>query len=120
MLDGTPEQMAIARQEYRKLYKKAWRQGRNTTREIRIEFALDQFATIQRYAATSHLPCRTFARNAILRAVGLEGDAKKSPQLLSALQLVSMMINTASREHRPESDTLQEVETLLLRYLNLI
>lgn len=120
MLNGTPEQIAIARREYRKRYKKTWRQGRNTTKEIRIEFTPEQFAAIQLHAATSHLAHTTLARNAILRAIGVERDVKKSPQLLTALQLVSMMINAALQEQRRESETLRQVETLLLQYLNVV
>src|ERR1700743_2473860 len=119
-LNGTPEQIAIARLSWRKIYKRNWKRSRAATKEIRIEFSVEQFSIIQQRAAKSQLPCTTFARNTILKAIGLERSVKKSPELLAALQLVSMMVNSAIREQHPDMEPLQKVETFLLQCLNVI
>jgi hypothetical protein len=120
MLNGTPEQIAIARLAYRQQYKRKWKQERKATKELRIAFTLEHCIAIKKYAVNCGLTQTAFVRNVILQAIGLERDVTKSADLLKALQLVSMAVNACMKDNCPITVSLDQAESLLLQYLNIL
>src|SRR5580693_871166 len=91
VLNGTPAEIDCAKRQFRKLYKKRWRQNKRPRKEIRIEFTLKQFQTIKMKARECELRHTTYARQVILAAV--ESDSNIIPnkeKLEKVLQLVSI------------------------------
>lgn len=119
MLNGTPEQIAIARQEYRKRYKKAWRQGRNTAKEIRFTVTPTQYATIEAKANIIQSRPTAYAKATVLERIGQ--PAIHNERLLAILQLVSMAA-TALHHDNPRHRAyglVRGAEMKLLEYLNV-
>ena len=122
VLTKTPAEIDCAKREYRKLYKKRWRQNKRPRKEIRIEFTQKQFTEIKAKARWYQLRHTTYAMQVILAAIesGLSIVPQRE-QLEKILHLVSMASivterNAIQRLQVPE--LLQEVETILMDYLN--
>jgi len=121
VLKGTPEAIDCAKCEYRKLYKKHWKQKVKPRKEIRIEFTLKQFAAIKSKAHEYDLKHTTYSRLAILAAVdSAAGIIPHLEQLEKILQLVSMAVIGIAKNTLPlwqVSEFLEEAETVLIDYL---
>ncbi|WP_259071895.1 hypothetical protein HDF24_11480 [Mucilaginibacter sp. X4EP1] len=120
VLNGTPEEIAHAKQRYRKQYKKNWKQQKRPRKELRIEFTLKQFAAISRKALESELSRTAYARNTILAATGSEQFIPHKEQLLQILQLVSITAIATAKSSVPPSrlsEWLEQAETMLMQYL---
>jgi hypothetical protein len=96
VLNGTPEEIDSAKCNYRKLYKKRWKQQQQQRKELRIEVTITQYEAI-----------KLQAHNYLLT-------------LLEILQLISVAVIAfgQSPSNQTMSELIQRAETLLLTYLN--
>jgi predicted DsbA family dithiol-disulfide isomerase len=120
VLNGTPEDIACAKQAYRKVYKKQWKQQKRPRKEIRMEVTLKQFAAIKAAAHANELKHTTYARTVVLAAVAENDNIGQKDMLLEALQAVSMAVIATSKHTLPACQLaalLQQAETKLLHYL---
>jgi len=120
VLNGTPEEIDRAKCDYRKSYKRQWKQQKRPRKEIRIGFTLKQFSVIVLKAKEYDLKNTAYARNAILAAVGLKWSIPNKAQLLKILQLISMVAIALDKNITPSwqlSEQLQQAEQELLQYL---
>jgi hypothetical protein len=119
VLHGTDEDIAQAKQEFRRIYKKEWKQKKRPRKEIRIEFTLKEFGTIKAKALELRLSHTAYARTVILSSIGLPQPLPNRMQLLKVLQLISMAAIAATK-NVPSwqlSEQLTQAEHRLLRYL---
>ena len=108
-IHGSPEEIALAKAQYRKAYKKTWKQNAPKSREIRVTVTPKQYACIEESARTAGTNPTDF-----LRQLGLNPDAGIIPNkdiLLHILQLLRMARCAG------DSSQLADAEALLLRYL---
>jgi hypothetical protein len=120
VIHGTPEEIAMAKRSYRRLYKMRWKQGRIEKKEIRVEFTLKQFSSIKVRALEAGLTHTTYARNAILFAAEAKQPIPHKDMLLQILQLVSMAAIAAAKNTIPLnqlSTMLYQAESHLIQYL---
>ncbi|TWI96805.1 hypothetical protein JN11_03918 [Mucilaginibacter frigoritolerans] len=120
VLNGTPEEIASAKHQYRTQYKKQWKQQKRPRKELRIDVTLKQFAAINRNALEADLSRTAYARNIILAATGSEKFIPHKEQLLEILQLVSMAAIAAAKNNAQLSrlsEWLEQAETMLMQYL---
>lgn len=122
VLNGTPAEIDRAKCDYRKLYKRQWKENKRPRKEIRIEFTLKQFTAIKTKARWYELRHTTYARKVILTAA--ESDRfviPKREQLEKISQLVSMAAITMKKNTMLRcqvAELLLEAETILMDYLN--
>lgn len=108
---GTPEDIARAKDAYRKLYKKAWKQTAKKNREVRATFTADEYSHIQQKAEARGMTPTTYVRE-----LALAKDAEIIPHrdtLLLILQKIRMAAIRAGN-----APLLDEAEQLLTGYLN--
>ncbi|MEO6523805.1 MAG: hypothetical protein ABIN91_19130 [Mucilaginibacter sp.] len=120
VLSGTKEDIILAKQAYRKEYKRQWKRAKKPTKEIRIGVTLRQYGIIRLKSCEYQERPTVYCRNVILAAAGIRPHIAHRDALLSALQLVSMAAIGASgnRARLCEiSDLLARAETILLNYL---
>jgi len=119
VLNGTPEQIAYAKQAYRKQYKRNWKAQKRPRKELRVEVTLKQYAAIVQYANAHGMRSTPFARNAIMQAVTGSPIPYGYDRLLQILQLVSMA--TIATSHNPGAERahqlLLQAENLLLTHI---
>lgn len=121
VLNGTPAEIDCAKCEYRKLYKKHWKQKVKPRKEIRIEFTLKQFTAIKAKAREYELRHTTYARNVILADVESQSIIPYREKLERILQLVGIAAIAIEKNTMPlwqVAELLQEAESILLPYLN--
>ena len=122
VLNGTKEAIAQAKREYRKQYKRHWKQTKRPRKEIRIEFTLKQYGIIKLKAYEYNLRPTTYARNVILEATGTARMIVDRDLLLQVLQLVSMATIATVKNTLPTSHIsklMQQAEIRLLEYINI-
>lgn len=106
-----------AKQEWRRQYKRNWKRKAKPQKELRFYVTLAQNRDLQRSAALQQLRPTTYAKRAVLAAIG--APYKPDPRLLDLLQLVGMAVIATS--HSPGADRAHQLllraETLLLTYL---
>lgn len=122
VLDGPADAIARAKAEYRKLYKRQWKERRHTGREIRIQFTARQFEAIRSQAARCGFRHTPYARKAVLAY--LESGIAPLPEeaLLRALQLLGMASIALSKEATVSAEItsrLSEAERLLLEIVRV-
>ena len=119
VLNGTPEQIAYAKLQYRKRYKQNWKQQKQPHKELRIELALKQFNAIKTKAEQMAIGHTTYARNIVLASI----DEPTTPPdtLLVVLQAVSMAA-IAIEQGKPVHavhELVRKAEITLLQYLTM-
>jgi hypothetical protein len=120
VIGGPKEDIALAKAQYRKLYKKQWKARHRPRKEIRIEVTLKQLAAIKAKAATANMRHTPFARAILLVALNEPLPLLHRDTLLQILQYVSMAtIQIARNGNRAQALRLvREAETALLSYVN--
>lgn len=119
VLEGTDEEIQQAKREYRKQYKKVWKQSRRKIKEIRPCFTVKEYNTIQQVAQKAGLKPITFAQQVLLAHA--EGNAfiPNRDILLQVLQNISIVAIHLVKQFPKENYTLliEKAEQLLLHYL---
>jgi hypothetical protein len=120
VLNGTPEEIDSAKCNYRKLYKKRWKQQQQQRKELRIEVTITQYEAIKLQAHNYLLSPTAYARNTILESLGAGRCIPAKETLLEILQLISVAVIAfgQSPSNQTMSELIQRAETLLLTYLN--
>jgi hypothetical protein len=120
VIGGSKEDIALAKAQYRKLYKKQWKAKHRPRKEIRIEVTLKQFAEIKAKASTANMRHTTFARAILLVALNEPLPLLHRDTLLQILQYVSMAAIQITRNgNRLQALRLvREAESALLEYVN--
>ncbi|HVW97072.1 MAG TPA: hypothetical protein VHA56_13965 [Mucilaginibacter sp.] len=116
VLHGTQDDIALAKLEYRKIYKRQWKQQKRPRKEIRIEFTLKDFQAIKTKASVAGISYTAYARNILLLSTGSQQLIPRKEVLLKVLQLISMAV-IASTKNMRLIQQLTEAEDLLLQYL---
>jgi hypothetical protein len=115
-LDGTPEDIARAKIEYRKQYKAAHKKrGAGKHRELRPQFSFAEYGTIKHKAEALGL-----APTAYVKAVALKYDTGVLPEreaLLRVFQTLSMAAILLERDGHPTAASLCDAEKWLTDYL---
>ncbi|MDB5124813.1 MAG: hypothetical protein JWP94_2942 [Mucilaginibacter sp.] len=93
VLNGTPEEIDRAKGEYRRLYKRNWKQQKRPRKELRIEVTLKQHKAIKTAALESNLKPTSYARQVLLNATNAGTCTISKDEVLAALQSVSMAYN---------------------------
>jgi len=122
VLRGTPDAIATAKRNYRRLYKKQWKQRRRPRKEIRITVTLKQYADIASIAREQHTSPTALARTAILSNVEGSNYVIHDEQLLHILQVISIAAIAALKQTitmQELSLLLTKAETMLLQYLQI-
>jgi hypothetical protein len=117
VLTGSPETIARAKQEYRRLYKRQWKHQGRQQKEIRFSVTLRQFATIKAKAQAMSIGHTTHARNIVLASI--QQPITHNNTLLAVLQAVSMAAITIEQGKPIPSvyELLRNAELMLLQYL---
>ena len=121
VLHGTEEAIALAKQEYRKIYKRQWKLRKRPRKEIRIEFTLKEFGNIKAKALESGSTHTAYARAVILSSIGSAPQIPHKQTLLKVLQIISIAA-IASARNIPSwqlSEQLTQAENMLLGYLKI-
>lgn len=121
VIRASKEDIAQAKAQYRKLYKKQWKARHRPRKELRIEVTLKQLADIKVKAASANMRHTTFARAIILLALKEPLPLFHRDTLLQILQQISMATILLSRSHPNRVQILhlvQQAETSLLQYLD--
>lgn len=104
-LDKAPEDIALAKKEYRRIYKRNWKQIQRPRKELRIEFTIKQYDIIKLKAMACGQRPTTYARSVILSATEQQRHIICRDTLLLILQLVSRAAIGASKNRM----TLREI-----------
>ena len=115
-IHGTPEDIALAKKEYTRLYKKNWKRNTLKNKEIRATFTADEYSHIQCKAAARGMTPTTYIRKLALAPGG--EPVPHTDRLLLILQKLRMAAIRAARENASSVPLLDEAEGLLLEYLN--
>lgn len=120
VLHGTPEAIALAKKQYRTLYKKQWKQTRRPRKELRIDVTVKQYQLIKNRAVQYGQTPTAYARNAILSIVTDTPVIARRDMLLRVLQAVGMALTGMQKGRAPcqLALLLEQAEQLLLTYLN--
>lgn len=120
VVGGSDAEIALAKAQYRRLYKKRWKERSRPRKELRIEITLRQFAEIKAKAASANMRHTTFARAILLHSLGAPLPPLRDT-LLRILQHVSMASIRIARndaDRMRATRLLEQAETALLEYLN--
>jgi hypothetical protein len=119
VLHGTDEDIALAKLEYRKIYKRQWKQRTRPRKEIRIEVTQKDFQTIKTKALELGVSHTGYARGVLLSSIGLKQLIPHKQILLKVLQLISMAVigSTKNTQSWRQWEQMGEAERLLLLYL---
>ena len=119
VLHGSEADIAGAKYEYRKQYKRNWKHAPRPIKEIRFTVTLKQLASIKEKSHAAGLRHTTFAKLILLNTVS--EPQVQNALLLEVLQSVSIVINSieSGRIGPPSFHLLLKAETLLLTYLNV-
>ena len=117
VLNGTQADIDSAKQDYRRHYKRQWKQRKCAKKEIRFTVSVQQFNAIKATADAKKIRHSSFARNALLESIGQ--PTIPDALLLEVLQLVSMasIAIDRSRDVDRAGDLLHEAEAKLLEHL---
>ncbi len=121
VLKGSKEDIAQAKREYRRIYKKQWKEQNKPLKEIRINVSLKDFVEIKVKAHQYKLKHTTYSRHAILASISSKELIPNRDQLLLILQLISISAIGSIRSTLSPweiSEKIQEAESLLLKYLS--
>ena len=106
------EAIALAKQNYRKKYKREWKKKAQRHREVRPLFTHYEYSELCKRAYLLDLKPTTYVRAVVLSAQENHDLIPDKPQLLEVLQRISMAVN------QDRNNTLLiEAEELLLSYL---
>ena len=121
VLNGSPEEISVAKKEYRKAYRREWMKTRaSLTKEVRIEFTRREYHNLLVYANTIGISptalCKTLTSSAIQNKQIIPNKEK----LQDILQMISMTFNMALKLNAPVQliKELHSIESMLLEYLN--
>jgi hypothetical protein len=119
VLNGAPEQIAYAKQAYRKQYKKQWKKRLRPQKEIRYTVTIKQFEVIRRDAQRLAMKHSTYAKYCLLERSGQ--PPVRNDCLLEILQLVSMATIAVERKSSiyQVQQLMQKAELKLLDYLKV-
>jgi predicted DNA binding CopG/RHH family protein len=119
VLHGTVEDIAFAKVQYRKMYKRQWKQRRRPRKEIRIEVTLKDFQAIKTAASIAKLKHTTYVRMLILSSLGIKQLIPHKQVLLNALQLISMAVIAMANKSQSRQllEQLTNAEQILLNYV---
>lgn len=110
------EALAQAKAEYRKLYKKNWKQKSQKNKELRPTFTETEYSELCKRAELFGLTPTGYLRELILTNQENRELIPHREELLILLQFISMALNQIHADH-PSRPLLQESEKLLLNYL---
>lgn len=121
LLEGSQEDIVRAKREYRRIYKKQWKEQNKPLKEIRIIVSLKDFVEIKMRAHQYKLKHTTYSRHAILASISKKDLIPNRDQLLLILQLISISAIGSMRSSMSPwevSEKIHEAERLLLEYLS--
>lgn len=119
-LNGTAEDIARAKAEYRRIYKRTWKQGKRKKRELRPGFTEQEYTELCKRATLFNLPPTTYVRELVLAAQERPDLIPHRETLLYVLQRISMTVTALAALPNIPPDILRdlhEAESLLLDYL---
>ncbi|QTE35863.1 hypothetical protein J3L18_22325 [Mucilaginibacter gossypii] len=121
VIGKSEEDIARAKAQYRRLYKKAWKAKHRPRKELRIEVTLKQLADIKVKAASANMRHTTFARSILLLSLNEPLPLFHRDTLLQVLQYISMASIQITRSNPNRIQILrlvQQAEAALLQYLD--
>lgn len=121
VLHGTKEDIAQAKREYRRIYKRQWKKRRLLKKEVRIEFTLREYGDIKVRAFELGVSQTAYARAVVLSSIGSSNLIPHKDKLLKILQLISMSAIESAKNNIPPwqlPEQLGQAEQMLLGYLN--
>lgn len=120
VLNGSEADILKAKAEYRKKYKREWKQNRLIPKkELRPTFTLKEYQMVRFKAQTLKLTATAFLKEVTLASIEGKQIIYNKEELLKILQLISMsIIAFGNNEHRfIITEQLYEAEKLLLEYV---
>lgn len=119
LLEASPEDIAKAKADYRRMYKKVWKQNKIPKRELRPGFTLREYSEIKIRAKEMHLTPTAYIKLLTLNSIANKATIPQRELLLAVLQRVSIaaiaVMKDESKRHIEEY--VSNAETLLLHYL---
>jgi|GEM_PF-1263096 len=119
-LRGSEDDIAFAKQEYRRKYKQQWKKISRPRKEIRIEVTLKQYEAIKIKAMELELLPTTFSRSAILASTLIKHYIPYKDRLLKILQFISRIAIATSNQSLSAGQVCElasQAENMLLLYL---
>lgn len=123
-LDGTPEDIARAKREYRKKYKREWKKNKQLPhRELRPSFSLKDYEALKvRAGEMGYENPTAYIKQLILASLEQKSIVPHREQLEQILQYVSMALNAVIKaeytlDKRYVQVLLSEAEIKLSTYL---
>ena len=128
VLDGSQEEIAQAKQEFRKQYQKNWKRNKpKLKKEIRFELTHKEYFELKVRSLESGLFPTTFAKDAVLTSVAKQLAIPNKATLDKVLQVIGIAASLCQNKDRygnisgkQVEEYLFQAEGLLLDYLNHI
>lgn len=100
VLNGSDEQIKLAKIAYRKQYLKNWKAEKSPMiKEIRLVLSLKEYADIKIKAYEQYKTPTTFAKDLILESIGKERCLPNKEKLLAIYQKLGLAINQNLKDH---------------------
>ncbi|MGY3214794.1 hypothetical protein [Mucilaginibacter sp. HD30] len=117
VLNGPEKAIALAKAEYRRLYKRRWKKQNRPRMEIRFEVTLKQFDELKAKATAAEMRHTTYLKAMALASIGV--PPTPDPRLLDVLQSVSMAVIAIERDDPTAHiySLIIKAENSLLEYL---
>jgi len=120
-LNGTEEDIAKAKAEYRKVYKRIWKRNNQMPRkEMRPCFTLKEYHELQILAKNAGMNPTSFFKQQVLSAFCISESKQERSKLLEALHHISVCSIGLDKSNIGTTDlqfNIRKVEELLLQYL---
>ncbi|MDP1725555.1 MAG: hypothetical protein Q8M15_02135 [Bacteroidota bacterium] len=120
VLNSSPEEITIAKKEYRKSYRNVWMKNKSKlSRELRIVYTLREYRDLKVYAKSIGTSPTALCKTLTTSVMQNKNVIPNKEQLNELLQGISMTLNIAfkMKANLQLIEELQEVETKLLNYL---
>jgi hypothetical protein len=122
VLQASKEEIAKAKQQYRKEYKKRWKKERLPHKEIRIVLSLKEYKEVSILAHQFNLTPTSYLKALLCTAIEEKILIPNRDKLLELLQLISICTIGTIKQTIPPwelQEQLLTAENRLLEYLNI-
>lgn len=110
VLNGTPEEIELAKIEYRKEYQKTWKQTKSPIiKDLRITLSLREYKDLKVFVYELKLTPTAYSKQIILQSI----TGKKIIPNRSELELIYQKIGMAINQNLKDHSNIKLVETLI-------
>lgn len=121
VLNGTPQEIELAKIEYRKQYQRNWKQTKSPViKDLRITLSLREYKDLKVYLYDSKITPTAYSKQIILKSINGKKIIPNHGELQIIYQKIGMAINQSLKDHSNLKllETLIKIEDDLNNYLN--